>query len=124
MAGIEEIRFLHDTIIFEVTFDGNYAASIGYDTELNQFYVGVDKILPADSWSVFYSCDICGPIYGFDNMFVALHEKLHEMGLDGFPKDPAYVLDRLYNPPAKIIDLGMSDEEYLAMLAEQENTGR
>lgn len=61
---------------------------------------------------------------GFDNMVAALHEKLDEMGLKGFPRDPAYVLDRLYNPPAKIVDMDMSDEEYLARLAEQENTGR
>lgn len=66
---------------------------------------------------LFRSNDISGPIYGFEAQFKALHEKLDELGLEGFPRDPAYVLDRLKNPPAQIVDLGMTDEEYLAQLA-------
>ena len=61
---------------------------------------------------------------GYYDIFQQLHEKLNEMGLEGFPTDPDYVMQRLQNPPAQFKDMGpngMTVEEYLATLDENGN---
>ena len=116
----ERIQFTWSSVDLVVYFDAGICALIGYNPKLNKYNVAMGQSDQRLIGDIFRSNDISGPYYGFSAMFKALHEKLDEMGLEGFPKDPAYVLDKLKNPPPQIEDLGMSDEDYLAQLAEQQ----
>ncbi|MEM6254856.1 MAG: hypothetical protein AAF821_18220 [Cyanobacteria bacterium P01_D01_bin.156] len=113
MTGQDYISFQAFYVDLTVDFDSGITAILGFNPRRNRYSVFVGNY----SERFLYSDDIMGPIYGFEAMFQALHEKLDELGLEGFPRDPEYVLDRLKNPPPQIVDLEMTDEEYLAQLA-------
>lgn len=105
------IRFCGTFVDLKVDFDEDTYAYVGYSPSCENFNVAIVK----PPRVLFYSDDA-----GFEDQFNALHEKLDELGLEGFPRDPEYVLDRLKNPPAQIVDLEMTDEEYLAQLAKKQ----
>lgn len=116
MVQKDYVTFIGTSVYLKTDFDNGISAYMGFSPRSN-FYDIIIERLGKDGETFLYSNDVSGPYYGFDAMFKALHEKLDELSLEGFPRDPEYVLDRLKNPPPQIVDLEMTDEEYLAQLA-------
>ena len=124
MAARESIKFDTFYTRLRVDFDRKHYAHVGYCHSSNDYVAGIGE----KGWhgkALFSTSDFRGPFYGFEAIFSALHSKLDELGLKGFPTDPGYVLESIHQPrPPKFKDMGeggMTVEAYLATLDENGN---
>ncbi|MEM8610666.1 MAG: hypothetical protein AAGF93_01515 [Cyanobacteria bacterium P01_H01_bin.105] len=121
MSEVAEITYDLVGPNYEITYNDCYRASFSYSSQFDRFAVYLmetgdtrreDKLL-------FHSSDFGGPIWGLDAMLPALNQKLSQLGLPPFPAEVDQIKDALISAPPlppKIVDLGMTDEEYLASL--------
>lgn len=117
MPDEEYIEFNGTFVDLKVDFDEDISARVGYHPRTDGFSADISQ----GRKTLFGKTS---NRYCYPALFEELHEKLDERGLEGFPEDPDYVLDRLKNPPAQFKDMGpngMTDEEYLATLDENGN---
>lgn len=120
MASLTKVNSDDDFVYYEIIFDETYIARLSVEIEDHDVSVTLWNI--KEGREILYSSEYYNYIDGIENKLAALHHELDKLGLQGFPTDPNYIYEEMYKvcPEArpKIHDLGMTDEQYLAWLAE------
>ncbi|MEM6866788.1 MAG: hypothetical protein AAF528_00190 [Cyanobacteria bacterium P01_C01_bin.121] len=111
MSFREEVNFTGLFVNYNGIFDEKYVACIGFAPNSGR-YAGYFSDKETDE-TIFHTGLGVNRNYSFEQIFHILHSKLNRYGLEGFPTDPEYIKQILEDHPPKIVDLGMTDEEYL-----------
>ncbi len=115
----EAIRFWENWTKLEYEYEEGYLVTLARTYPDGYFIIHIQHL---ESGEVkFTTDDFTGPIFGLENMFSALQNELSTLGLEKLSVTVEEVRNRLENPPAQIIDLGMTVEEYLDGLSDVRN---